>query len=59
MAFLGGIIDFSIVNAHAPINDHFIRYELISFILDNSHAPFLGTTYTVLTQSLIDDFGIK
>ena len=35
----GGIIEFSIINAHMPTCDRFSRDKLITFILDNGHAP--------------------
>jgi len=41
MVVPGGIIEFSIVNAHALSHYRFSTYELIYFIPDNGHTPFL------------------
>jgi len=63
MVFLGGIIKFSIVNAHMPSRDRSSRYEFISFILDNGHTLFLKNylhrTNLIIIQNWIDDSGIK
>ena len=44
MILLGGVIEFSIINKHTPTGDRSSRDKLITFILNNDHAPFLGTT---------------
>ena len=58
-----GIIEFSIINAHTPTNDRISRYNLISFILDNDHIPFLGNyLYRInplTVRNGIDDSCIK
>ena len=63
MVLLGGVIEFSIINAHMPTGDHSSGDKLISFILDNIHGPFRGYNLNlanpITIQNWIDDFGIK
>ena len=60
MVLRGGVIEFSIMNTHTLTSDRSNRDKLISCILDNSHAIFLG--YNLNRANLItilDDSDIK
>jgi len=63
MVLSSGIIEFSIIDAHTPTGDCSRRDKLISFILNNGHAPFLGynmnSANPITIQNWIDDSGIK
>jgi len=63
MVFPGDVIEFSIINEHTASYNRSSRYELISFILDNSHTPFLRNdldgTNLITIQNWIDNSGIK
>ena len=59
----GGVIEFSIINAHMPTSDPSNRNKLIMFILDNNHAPFLGYSLNranpITIRNWINDSDIK
>jgi hypothetical protein len=40
MILPGGLVEFSIINAHTPTSDHRLRNELILLITDDSHSTF-------------------
>jgi hypothetical protein len=41
MILPGGLVEFSMINAHMPTSDHPLRNELILLITDDSHTTFL------------------
>jgi len=63
MVLLGGVIEFSIINAHSPTGDRSSRDKLIAFILNNGHALFLGydlnRTNPITIQNWIDDSALR
>ena len=59
MVFLGGLIQFSITNAHAPPNDCPSRYEFILIFLNNSHTALFRDNkywgYPLTIRDKVDD----
>ena len=63
MVLLGGVIEFSVIDEHTPTDDRSSGDKLITFILNNGHATFLGynlnraNLFTI--RNWIDDSDIK
>jgi hypothetical protein len=54
MILPGGLVEFLIINAHAPTSDRLLRNELILLIMDDSHSTFLRHhLYWTVTPSFL------
>jgi len=63
MILPSGVIEFSIINERRLTGDRSSRDKVISFILDNSHSPFLeynlNRANPITIRNWVDDSIIK